>query len=911
MKKTCLIIFSCISCHLGWGLPQGVVVESGDMQVHHESPTVMRIDVLDKTILSYESFDVALGEHVQFMQPSSTARVLARVRGTATSHILGALESNGRVILINPHGIYVGKEAIIRMNSFIASTAQMANEDFLQDRYLFHAEEDAGKIVQQGEIHTDGLLALIAPRIHNEGLLLSSVGSVILASGKHVTLTFAGDDYLSFAVEGVLEESLIEQAGHVEAVQGQVAVRVATATRALREVVNRSAIETGEVFMEENGEILLVSASTFLAKQVHIQGPRVEIAGSIDAMQHIIVDGGDIYVHDAQLNASETIQIGGAWQGKGPVASRVTVDALTRLSAHEPGGTIVLWSEQETICHGQLQAQGGRIETSSYGYLDLDGILVDTTSKQGALGIWLLDPVTLTISATGATIPSGCSTTNTQIAVSNIENASASVFLCANTIIQEVPISMMVPGAGIVFSTPSSSDIGTLALSGNVLTKGGSITVSHMHIELQGATLLDTTNGSSLGNSISLGDVDGAHAFTCLAGDSQIALGTLGAMTPLKDVTVVASNLIIESISTDNAAMILDGLITLGTDVILDSAAHGEAGGLITLGKVNALPLGGQSLTIRSGVDGTIFLHSIGESSPVTTLSIPQGKEVFVQDLFVTHSINIEPPIRLQLEKQTFETLLPLALNEEIALGTIDGLVDNIQSLTIHVDDVTKVSLGDVGKQVPLNTLAIQAHQEVFLNSVYATTVEIESGEGAIVFQKEVMTTGEVLISGGSLSIQDRVQGERLSLESFGPILSLDASQALFGGEVRLNSLYSSLGSESMPLYIATAEQVTIGAQGSAFLSGDVSKQTIQYINTNTPCTVVLNGNQINNCHRSLRTTFSTLGTAVLRLQFATAASLGIGYNPLPFQVHSLSSFLQQIYLLSEEGSFPRGFLGL
>jgi large exoprotein involved in heme utilization and adhesion len=44
---------------------------------------------------------------------------------------LGKIESNGRIYLINPNGIVIGKEGVINTASFFASSMDIPDDQFL------------------------------------------------------------------------------------------------------------------------------------------------------------------------------------------------------------------------------------------------------------------------------------------------------------------------------------------------------------------------------------------------------------------------------------------------------------------------------------------------------------------------------------------------------------------------------------------------------------------------------------------------------------------------------------------------------------------------------------------------------------------------------------------------------------
>src|SRR5471032_1396952 len=62
-------------------------------------------------IIDWRQFNVGNGELLRFLQQNAQSTVLNRVTGADPSQILGALQSNGRVLLVNPNGILFGANA--------------------------------------------------------------------------------------------------------------------------------------------------------------------------------------------------------------------------------------------------------------------------------------------------------------------------------------------------------------------------------------------------------------------------------------------------------------------------------------------------------------------------------------------------------------------------------------------------------------------------------------------------------------------------------------------------------------------------------------------------------------------------------------------------------------------------------
>ena len=83
------------------------------------------------SIINWQGFSIGAGETTRFVQQSAASAVLNRVVGADPSSILGALQSNGRVFLVNPNGIIFGAGAQIDTAGLVASTLNIMDADFL------------------------------------------------------------------------------------------------------------------------------------------------------------------------------------------------------------------------------------------------------------------------------------------------------------------------------------------------------------------------------------------------------------------------------------------------------------------------------------------------------------------------------------------------------------------------------------------------------------------------------------------------------------------------------------------------------------------------------------------------------------------------------------------------------------
>ena len=79
----------------------------------------------DRLIINWRDFSIAAGETTKFVQPSAHSAALNRVMSGNPSRIFGNLEANGKVFLINPNGVLVGKGGVPKRG---LSTAKVRGE---------------------------------------------------------------------------------------------------------------------------------------------------------------------------------------------------------------------------------------------------------------------------------------------------------------------------------------------------------------------------------------------------------------------------------------------------------------------------------------------------------------------------------------------------------------------------------------------------------------------------------------------------------------------------------------------------------------------------------------------------------------------------------------------------------------
>jgi filamentous hemagglutinin family protein len=267
------------------GLPSGGTVTGGDATIS-AGPTAMTVNQTSQnTAINWQTFNIAAGNSVQFVQPNSRSVALNRVVGGDSSAIFGTLSANGQVFLINPNGVLFGRGAQVNVGGLVASTLDVTDSDFMAGRYSFSGASRA-PVLNQGSINADGgYVALLGANVRNDGLIQANMGSVALAAGSAITLDLVGDGLLSVVVDRGAVEALTDNAGVLRANGGQVVMTAQAAGQLLKTVVNNSGVIEAQTLRGRDGRILLLA---------DMHGGTVNVAGVLDASAPNGGDGGFI-----------------------------------------------------------------------------------------------------------------------------------------------------------------------------------------------------------------------------------------------------------------------------------------------------------------------------------------------------------------------------------------------------------------------------------------------------------------------------------------------------------------------------------------------------------------------------------------------------------------------------------------
>jgi len=337
------------SSHL---LPTGGQVVSGKVGFTQKSHTLTIDQSSQKAIIDWQSFDIGSGNTVTFHQPGRDSVALNRVLGSDPSAIYGHLQANGQVFLVNPYGVYFAPGAQVDVGGLVASTLNLSDNDFLHGNYQFSGTGSTG-VRNDGSIQaaTDGYVAFLGRTVDNHGSITTSRGATALGAGSSVSLTLAGQELVSFQVDGAALNALAANGGVIAADGGRVILSAQAKDALLQTVVNNQGRIQAQTVQSHGGTIDLLGGDA----------GTVQVAGTLDASAPT-GDGGAIETSGAHVKVADSA-------------------VLTEASAHGDDGSWLIDPQDFTIA-----ASGGDISGATLSANLAKGSVTIKSTKGGTSG---------------------------------------------------------------------------------------------------------------------------------------------------------------------------------------------------------------------------------------------------------------------------------------------------------------------------------------------------------------------------------------------------------------------------------------------------------------------------------------------------------------------------------------------
>jgi filamentous hemagglutinin family protein len=676
-----LVLISLQPCTL-LGNPEGGAVVGGQAAISQSGTTLQVLQSSDRAVINWRDFSIQPNETTRFIQPSASSAVLNRVTSSSPSQLLGVLQANGQVYLMNQNGIFVGQGAVINASSFLATTAEANPSSFMRGEALsMVAASDAG-IRNEGTIHANGgSIHLLSKQVENLGKLEAPEGTVGLYAGNRfyleqdtggpirVRIDMDSSTSGSRAGVGVDQQGIIRAARVNLEANGNI-YALAIQQSGLVEATGFVTRQDGTVVLSAPGGKILQSG-TMLAKnsdesggQMELRGTDVEldlgsiltasgsgvgsgggaikidsegtslVRGQLDVSSvsgqggRLVVTGQRVGFLEGKMIASGgsgggEVLLGGDYQGKNAEVKNAQATVMGKdaeivadAMVNGDGGKIIFWSDEYTGFYGELFARGGAqggnggfIETSSKDNLQAMGF-VDAGAAKGTAGLWLLDPLDVTISAvtTGGSFTGG-------FFVPTADSATVSAATIVSTLDGGTDVQITTGSTGAQAGNITVTDAVVTAASANTsltLSAANNIIVNNR---------IDLSSSSGAANVLLLADADASGGGTVTLNDA-VTSGTTGTVTLQGagriqvGTTLTARNVVFRQSTTGATMGVADSIGTV--QVALSDLQNLSANGTVTLGRSDSTG------TIRIG--GTTALDLSGESYGLDVLTASGGQ---------------------------------------------------------------------------------------------------------------------------------------------------------------------------------------------------------------------------------------------------------------------------------------------
>ncbi len=761
-------------------LPTGGQLVAGQATITQNQATMNITQDSHRAIIDWSSFNVGSQAQVNFVQPSTSAATLNRVQDPNPSQIFGRITANGQVFLTNASGIYFSPGSSVNVGALTATTHSIGNDDFMAGNYRFSRNGAEGSIENEGHLAAElgGYIALLAPEVRNNGIVIARMGTVVHAAGESYELQFDADRLAGIRVEPATIAALVENGNAVQAPGGLVILSAQAADR--------------------------------------LQGGVVNNAGSIEATG-LVNDGGTV-----RLLASDTLVNTGA----------ITVDAAP--AATGSGGTALLVASfdnpQSTAqISGTISARGsarggdgGFVETSAARVEIDDGFRVDTLAPQGKTGQWLLDPVDITIAASGGNVTGAAIAT--ALATTDVTLDTAGAGTCS----------------GVACGGLGGTN-GDITINDNITVTGGSadttltLKAAGDIVMNAGKTIDASGNGSSKVDVVFNADSDasaGGYIWMKASGGTGASIRTNGGNLTLSGGLDVDTGYAEGDTTTMSNGVLLDSttLNTSGGDIVIrgKSATAGSAAYATSdsnsMNNADGVRLAGSN-TIDSGV-GTIDIQGVARGSNSASNGIETnfaGYSKILSAATNTTAINLNGSATGGTSGLGWGTFLWGTNTSGIVLGATGangGISLNGQGRNVangggtHLEPNAFVLAASGPISITGTKGAASTFEDVVINSTVGFVASLPAGFGIsspvtasssnITIASDTLSanrifgggslTGSAVQSSGTLTLKPRTTGNALSIQTTAPASgSWINPNAMFGASGLFKTGFSKL----------------------------------------------------------------------------------------------------------------------
>ena len=326
LSSVSLVMAAGLSPGMSNAEPTGGVVKSGSASIKSDGNTGAIVTTIKQNNpgvlgLEWSSFNIGRNETVNFIQPTVNSVAFNRILDSQGSQILGKINANGSVWLVNPNGLFFGRDAQVNVGGLVASTLNTMNPQGFGSYSQNLAGNSTATIENQGLINAGystppgtpkvgGFVALVGHSVKNTGdIKTAEGGKIALAAGSDVDLQFSANSLIGVSINQNQLNTMAVNGGLMQADGGQVILTAGAANSALASVVNNTGVMQAKSSAMFRGRIVLSSAA---------KDGQLNLSGRLDASGTNGADGGEISTQASVIRVSDgtevdTCSTNGSW----------------------------------------------------------------------------------------------------------------------------------------------------------------------------------------------------------------------------------------------------------------------------------------------------------------------------------------------------------------------------------------------------------------------------------------------------------------------------------------------------------------------------------------------------------------------------------------------------------------------